>query len=213
LPEGDPWTTYYAARFAWSDSTADLYKGIGTTTLLGQSPQLEAPYFVDVRSEKTNTTILTGGLPYHRRFGLRKLDTLLLVPGETQRRFRLGIGVDVAHPYAAASEFLAPPTVLTDIGPAPGNRSGWLFHLNARNVVSTAWEPVFEGQNLHGVRTRLAETENRAVTLTIQSFRQVAKARKVDFLGGQLEELTVRDDRVTVPFKGHEWTQIEIDFE
>ena len=108
LPTGDPWANYYAARFAWGDATADLHSGLGTATLANEAPRLEAPYFIDVRCEKTNTTILTGGLPYHRRFGLRKLDTLLIVSGEAQRKFRLGIGVDEAYPYAAASEFLAP---------------------------------------------------------------------------------------------------------
>lgn len=212
LPAGDPWTTYYAARFAWSDSTADLYTGIGTATLPGESPHLEAPYFVDVRSERINTTILTGGLPYHRRYGLRKLDTLLIVAGEIQRRFRLGIGVDVPYPHAAASEFLAPPAVLAGIGSPPATRSGWLFHLNARNIVATAWEPIFEGERLRGIRTRLAETEDRAATLTLQSFRQIAMARKVDFLGQQIAELNVQNDRVTLPFRGHEWMQIEVDF-
>ncbi len=212
LPSGDPWTNYYAARFAWSDATADLFSGIGTAAVKNDSPQLEAPHFVDVRCEKIKTTILTGGLPYHRRFGLRKLDTLLIVAGEKQRRFRLGIGVDVAYPYSTAQEFLAPDTILADVGPAPGSRSGWLFHLNARNVVATSWEPVFDAGRLRGVRVRLAETENRAVELVVRGFRQVASARKTDFLGQPAEDLSVQDDRVDLPIQGLEWTQIEIDF-
>lgn len=212
LPTGDPWNNYYAARFAWGDATADLFTGLGTATLACDSPQLEAPYFVDVRCEKINTTILTGGLPYHRRFGLRKMDTLLIVSGEPQRKFRLGIGTDVPYPYAAASEFLAPETVLGDVGQAPGPQSGWLFHINARNVVATSWEPIFDGQRLLGVRMRLAETENRKVDLALQCFRQVSRARKVDFLGEALEELPVDGDRVTLTARGHEWMQVEVEF-
>ena len=213
LPAGDPWNNYYAARFAWSDATTDFFTGLGTATLPCDSRQLETSQFIDLRCEKINTTILTGGLPYHRRFGLRKMDSLLIVPGETQRRFRLGVGVDVAYPFAAASEFLAPESILTDVGPAPAVRSGWLFHLNAKNVVATAWEPIYDGKQLRGVRARLAETENRDVNLTLQCFCQVAQARKVDFLGEQAEDLNVDGDRVTVPTKGHEWMQIEIDFQ
>jgi alpha-mannosidase len=212
LPSGDPWSNYYAARFAWSDATTDFFTGLGTATLATESPQLEAPYFIDLRCEKLNTTILTGGLPYHRRFGLRKMDTLLIVSGETQRNFRLGIGIDVAHPYAATSEFLAPESVLTDVGAAPETRSGWLFHINAKNVVTTSWEPIYDGQKLRGVRARLAETENRGGEFAVRCFCQVAKARKLDLLGEKIEELPVDGDRVTVPAKGHEWTQIEIDF-
>ena len=74
--------------------------------------QFESPHFLDIRRDKQRTTLLCGGLPYHRRFGLRKLDTLLVVQGETARSFRLGIGIDVPHPMAAALGFLAPPLVL-----------------------------------------------------------------------------------------------------
>ncbi len=212
LPENAPWTNYYAARFAWGDATADVFAGVSTTTLADESPRLEAPYFVDVCSEKIRTTILTGGLTYHRRFGLRKLDTLLITAGESQRRFRLGLAIDPPYPFAAATEFLAPASVLSDIGPSPGPRTGWFFHLNARNVVTTFWEPVFEGQAFRGVRVRLAETENRAVDLRLRCLRPVVAARRTDFLGNQVEELVASEDCVTVPLKGHEWTQVEIDF-
>ena len=49
-------------------------------------------------------------------------------------------------PMRPATEFLAPESVIADVGAAPGPRSGWLFHLNAKNVVATSWEPVFEGR-------------------------------------------------------------------
>lgn len=212
LPENAPWTNYYAARFAWGDATADVFAGVSTTTLAAESPRMEAPYFVDVCSEKIRTTILTGGLTYHRRFGLRKLDTLLITAGESRRRFRLGLAIDPPYPFAAATEFLTPASVLSDIGPSPGPRTGWFFHLNARNVVTTSWEPVIEGQTLRGVRVRLAETENRAVDLRLRCHRQVAAARRTNFLGNQIEELGVSEDCVTAPLKGREWTQIEIDF-
>ena len=212
LPDGDPWANYYAARFAWSDATTDFFIGSGNTTLPSQSMRLETPSFIDLRSEKTNTTLLTAGLPYHRRFGLRKLDTLLIVPGETQRSFRLGIGVDVPYPYAAANAFLAPEFVLSHVGPSPGTATGWLFHINAKNVIATSWEPIFDEHRLRGVRTRLAETENRKVDVVLQCFRQVAKARKVDFLGQNIEDLAVDGDRITVPANGHEWMQVEVDF-
>jgi len=51
---------------------------------------LEAPQFLDLRSAGGRTVILPGGLPFHRRGGGRMLDTLLVVQGESARRFRLG---------------------------------------------------------------------------------------------------------------------------
>ena len=62
------------------------------------------------------------------------------------------------------------------------------------------------------MRARLAETENRRVDFALRCFRQVAEARKVDFLGEKIEELPVDGDCVTVPAKGYEWMQVEIDF-
>ncbi|MHB8902967.1 MAG: glycoside hydrolase family 38 N-terminal domain-containing protein, partial [Thermoguttaceae bacterium] len=191
LPDGDPWKTYFAARFAWSDSTAEVHRCLGTVTVPVEATHVETPWFVDVRSEKIHTTIFTAGLPWHRHLGPRKLDTLLIVPGETQRQFRLGVGIDVPYPFAAATELLAPATQIDQVGPPPGPTSGWLFHLNARNVVATAWEPLFDGPNLRGLRVRLAETENRQATLTLQSCRPIARARRTDFLGEQPEELAV----------------------
>ena len=68
--------------------------------------------FLDIRCAGRRTTLLCGGLPYHRRLGDRKLDTLLVVRGETARSFRLGVGIDVPHPVAAAIEFLSPPFIV-----------------------------------------------------------------------------------------------------
>ncbi len=58
------------------------------------------------------TSLLTGGLPYHRRSSMRVIDSLLIVRGESSRRFSLGIGIDVANPAAAAADLIAPCTVL-----------------------------------------------------------------------------------------------------
>lgn len=212
VPDGDPWTTYYAARFAWSDPGANLYGGLGTASFARESPQIEAPYYLDVRGETLRTTILTGGLPYHRRLGLRKLDTLLIVAGETQRKFQFGVGIDLPHAYPAAMELLAPETVLRNAGPAPDNRTGWLFHLSAKNVVATAWEPIVCSDRVTGVRVRLAENENRAVETVLRCFRPVATARKVDFLGENAKQLAIDGDRVRLHIGGHQWLQVEIEF-
>ena len=139
-PGANPWDSYYAARFAWKDETAEL--STAASNLANVPTELDADRiaaFLDIRRGKQRTTLLCGGLPYHRRLGLRKLDTLLVVQGETARSFRLGIGIDVPHPLAAALGFLAPPLVLAD-QPPPPTPTGWLFHLDCRNVLATHWE-------------------------------------------------------------------------
>ena len=126
--------------------------------------QLESPHFIDIRTAKTRTTLLVGGLPYHCRVGPRKLDSLLIVPGESCRRFRLGIGIDLPSPLAAAVEFMVPPTMLACSAPRSGN-SGWLFHLDVRSVVATHWEPT-----AGGFRLRLLETDGRHVQLNLRAW-------------------------------------------
>ena len=211
-PEGDPWNSYYASRFAWGDATADVF---GSASLMSRPidrPQVESPYYIDVRSERKRITILTGGLPYHRRFGLRKLDTLLIVPGEKARSFRLGVGIDLTHPVPAALDFLAPPHVLAEnTRPAVGE-SGWLFHTSAKNVLATHWEPILANDKPRGCRLRLLETEGRPCKLDLRCFRPVKSARKVDFQGENPEDLSVADDKTALDLKAHEWVEIEVAF-
>ena len=210
-PEADPWDSYYGVRFAWGDATADVFRSVNQISRPTEASRLEAPHFVDIRGEKTRTTILTGGLPYHRRFGLRKLDTLLVVRGETARRFRLGVGVDLRHPLPAALDFLAPQTMALPLERAapPAVPSGWLFHLDARNVVATHWEPVAAEARIVGFRVRLLETEGRRAKAVLRCFRPVGSAQRIDFGQQPPSELSVQDDQIKIDVGPHQFTQIE----
>lgn len=208
-PSANPWDSYYAARFAWHDATADIFRDVNSTTQPTDTVCLESPRFIDIRSAKLNSTILTGGLPFHRRFGLRKLDSLLIVKGEASRRFRLGIGIDLPRPSASAMSFLAPATVVNETAAPLANPSGWLFHIDARNVVSTAWEPIVEDGRLAGFAARLLETEGRNTCAHLRCFRSVAQAETTDFLGQDRDDLTVENDRITIDLAAYEWVQIE----
>lgn len=211
-PDANPWNSYYAARFAWGDATADVYRGVSLASRPTERQQVESPHFVEIRSERKRITILTGGLPYHRRFGLRKLDTLLVVRGETARSFRLGIGVDLTHAVPAALGFLAPEHVHAEKAPPPSTDTGWLFHVDAKNVIATHWEPLLRDGQVAGFRVRLLETEGRRSEAHLRSFRPVASARKVDFQNEQPTELPVADDKITIDLKAHEWVQVEAEF-
>ncbi len=127
----DPWNSYIAARFAWDDSAATVYRGVQLNRQATTARRIEAPEYVEIEGGSGSTTILTGGHPYHRRTGDRALDTLLIVRGETARRFVLGIGLDVPHPHVAALELLSPPLMVTEVNRAPtAAETGWLFHLD-----------------------------------------------------------------------------------
>jgi len=207
-PRADPWNSYYACRFAWGDEAAELHRSVGLTSQVTDARNLEAPYFVEIRAAKTRATILTGGWPYHRRVGTRMLDSLLVVRGESRRRFRLGVGAGLAHPAEHALAMLDPPAVVA-CGTAPKAASGWLFHLDARNVVATHWEAVDEGGQTTGFRARLWETEGRSGRVHLRLFRPPVDARRVGFAGQTLADLTIEGDTIAVDFSPFEWLEVE----
>jgi alpha-mannosidase len=233
LPDGNPWDSYYACRFAWSDETWELARSVNWAARPTESEQLEAPLFIDVRRDEQRTTLLTAGLPYHRRRGLRKIDSLLIVRGETARSFRLGVGIDLPNPTTAALSFLAPPIAVPCSAPPP-KPSGWLFHLDHRNVIATHWEPLWEEDSgvrvqdsgvsnpqslipnpsslLRGFRVRLLETEGRPAQLALRCFRPIASAEKREAGGLPPSHLNVEDDRVLIPIGPYQWFDVEARF-
>lgn len=210
-PGPNPWDCYYASRFAWSDATASLYRAVNLADRPTEAALIEAPLMLDIRSAKTRTTILSAGLPYHRRFGLRKLDTLLIVAGESARRFRLGIGIDLPGPVAGAWQFLAPPPVVEEVA-APGTAAGWLFLVEARNVMASGWQPFWDSAGLAGLRVQLWETEGRQTRLGLRACRPPRWARRIDPPDAPARPLAVEGDRVTIELAAHAWANVEIGF-
>jgi len=211
-PDADPWNSYYAARFAWGHDAPTLYRGANQATLATDAAQLESPQFVEVRGQAGRTTILTAGLPCHRRHGLRKLDSLLIVRGETARRFRLGIGIDLAPAMAAALDFAAPKQIIP-VAARPKSDSAWLFHLDLRSVIATHWEAIQEGGSAAGFRVRLLETEGRQAPLVLRSFRAVHSAQKAGGADRPPIELSIDGDRIAVPLRPYEWAEVETRFQ
>ncbi len=208
-PRADAWNSYYAARFAWADAAADIFRSVSWGTQATDAKKLEAPLFIEARTENTRTSILTGGLPYHRRIGFRMLDSLLVVRGESRRRFRLGVGFDLAYSLPAALELLSPPIVLADRSAPPQPAASWLFHIDAKNIVATHWEPLAEDGRPIGVRVRLLETEGRAGRAVLRGFRSIGSTRQVDYQGQTLVDLPLEEGGVRLDFSAHEWVEVE----
>jgi alpha-mannosidase len=214
MPEGDPWHNYYAARFAWSDSTAELARGVGGARERTEAKRLEAPQFVEITTTNQRTAVLTAGLPYHRRVGFRMLDSILICPGEQARSFRLGVGIDVAQPALAAMELIAPDMALLETAPPPQAATGWFFHVDAKNVAATHWEPLAATADhaAGGFRARLIETAGQAGTVHLRSFRSLASARQLDFQHQPLVDLTVEGDKIVIDITAFEWIELEAFF-
>lgn len=209
-PRADPWNSYFGCRFAWADEGAELFRTVNQTRHPVANKQFEAPQYIDVVTEPKRTTILTGGLPYHRRIGGRMLDTLLVVRGERQRRFRLGIGIDLPHPAHDAWALVGPKIAVPQQTPPPAPaRSGWLFHLDNRAVQATSWTPLVEGGKVVGFRARLLETTGRAAKVKLTALRDLRTARQLDFRQQSLGDCPLEGGALRVELGGHEWTEVE----
>jgi alpha-mannosidase len=220
----DPWNSYCCARFAWPDEQAELYRGVSLARVKTTVNRLEAPEFIEIDSGGGRVAILTGGLPYHRRSDSRMLDSILVVRGETANRFKLGIGVDLPQPAAAAVELLRPTLVHCDTSSPAKNATGWFFHTGAKNLIATHWEPLYAKPATEsqaetstdsgvrvaiGFRVRLLEIGGTAGRVPLRAFKPLRYARQVDFMGETILELYVDDDKIMLDFGPNELVEIE----
>jgi alpha-mannosidase len=209
-PTADAWSSYYACRFAWQEELCEIRRSIHGASFGTDLKRFEAPDYIEIIGSKARTAILTGGLPYHQRIGPRMLDSLLVVHGETARQFRLGIALEHAQPWQAAEELIAPSPVVTGAYPAPpGASTGWLFHIDARNVAATYWVPIIEAGASIGFQARLLERAGHGGSVTLRTFREISSAHRLTFAGQRAEELPVAGDRIRIEMSGHEWLELE----
>ncbi len=212
-PQTDPWRSYFACRFAWPSEVADLERSYHDQRRPSKARRLESPLLVLVDDGAQKTTILTGGLPYHRRVGPRMLDTLLIAGHEVERTFHLGIGLDLKQPLREALGMLLPDLTVPHLAGVTATRSAWLFHLDARNACITGLQPLLQDDRVVGVRFRIAETDGRSSSVCLRSFRPFQSARKVDAAGQTISSCDVVEDQLCFALAAHELTEIEACFQ
>ena len=98
---------------------------------------------------------------------------------------------------------------MTGLYPRPGAEKGWLFHIDAKNVIATHWAPVVHEQSITGFRARLLELAGRGTSVTLRTFRNVARARHIDLRGDPAENLSVEEDRIRFDLSAHELFELE----
>jgi alpha-mannosidase len=224
-PEGDPWSNYYGCRFAYNDVTAALTRSVLAGAHGFQGQRIESPHYLEIASEETRTTIVSGGLPFYRKTGDRLVDALLAVAGEERRSFTFWVVMDTPFPLEAALDALSPAIVVPGVpGPPPAGTAGWLLNVNPRNVQLTAIMPLrpnpesdaSEGQDENdvgpGFGVRLVETEGRHRTVRLHAFRAPRKARQRDFRGETVAELRIEDEAVLVDMTAYEIADVELWF-
>src|SRR5262249_11007388 len=180
MPDAEPWHNYYTARFAWHDESASLTRSAMMGAHETAEERIESLHYLEIATPEQRTTILAPGLPFYRKTGARMIDSLLVVPRETERKFRFTIAVDQDYPMQSALDALTPAVVVpVSAGPPRSGLAGWFFHLGTRQVQivqmlplapETAAPPppegLAEGVSARagcGCALRLVETEGRPV--------------------------------------------------
>ncbi len=206
----DPWNSYFCCRYAWANESAQLWRTVNQIRDRAEAKRLEAPNYLEIDDDGHRTVVLTGGLPYHRRTDPRMLDTLLIVAGEEARRFELGLGLDVKYPLQESLAFMTPVVPIpSEAPPMAGPSSSWLFHIDSRNLVATAWSPLVEQDRVVGFLVRLLETAGRAAHAKLQSCIPIVSARRRDFTGENMGSCTIESGAAVVDISAHCWVEVE----
>ena len=208
-PRAEAWASYYACRFAWADETTALGRGVFLMHQPTTAKRPESPYYIELETDLTSTLILPDGLPHHLLTGERMLDTLLIGKGETRRKFRFGIVLEADHPAAAAQAFMEPAITVPGAARPTSGATGWLFFVDAKNVVATHWETLNEGDSVVGFRVRLMETEGLSGRIELRTIRPLKEARHVDGRGDTILTLKPEGDRVGLDIGPYEWLEVE----
>jgi alpha-mannosidase len=229
MPDAEPWHNYYTARFAWHDESASLTRSAMMGAQETAEERIESLHYLEIATPEQRTTILAPGLAFYRKTGARMIDSLLVVPRETERKFRFTIAVDQDYPMQSALDALTPAVVVpVSAGPPRSGSAGWFFHLGTRQVQivqmlalaaetadlspAEAAQPVSPPTGC-GCALRLVETEGRPVRARLRCFRTPRRARQRDFRGKTVCELAIDGDAVLVDLASFEIGDIEIRFD
>jgi len=205
----DPWKSYLANRLAWGDVGALVTRNFHEIEQPVEGRRIAAPLYLQIDNGLHRVCLLPNGLPHHLLTGLRKLDTLLKVRGESHHSVKLMLGVDVAQPFFAACQSMTDPATVSGVA-SPKPDHAWLFHLGARNVTATNWESIVEGEQVVGVRCRLLETAGKACRAKLETSRNLTSARIVDFQGAPLADCPLDNGKAVIEMTPFEWSQVEL---
>jgi hypothetical protein len=196
-PTGYPWHSYYGARFAWRDDRATLLRGTCGISGVTTHSRPMTPDFLELRSGSARTALFPGGLPFHQRHGGRMLDVVLRPEGESAPGFELAIGLDREQPAQTALGLASPvAAVPTAQGPPHVGPSGWLFHLDAPNLMATSVRPM---RGATAVVARLLEVSGYGGGATWRCARAPKDAALLEPDGTVMMPLTTAGD--AVPFE------------
>lgn len=207
---GYAWHAYFGARFAGADDRATLLRGTFGRASVTTHHRPGSSDFIEWRSSKTSTLLVTGGLPFAQRHGSRMLDVLLQTTGETATSFELYLGCDRPQPAYAAQGVASPIAVVpVDRGPPPAGPEGWLAYLDASHVSLTSMRPQPDSSS---ILARLFEVNGVGGPAVLRWARNPVSAAVVDGDGSLMMNAFVDDDAVTCDVMAHDLVNLRIDW-
>ncbi len=221
-PAGYGWHAYYGARFAWREERAALYRSINGSPFFSTHPRPQSPDYLEIRLPPQNVAILTGGLPFHQRQGGRMVDVILVPEGEKAAEFELGIVLDRDQPIQTALGYASPVAVVpTTKGPPHVGASGWLFHVDASNLLMTRMVPgrmeVREGAEpppgpADAVTARFLECANYSGFAEFRCVRDPVRAVLLDGRGQHLVQANTHGDVVNLEVSPNDLVHVQVEF-
>jgi hypothetical protein len=217
-PAGSPWQAYFGAQFAWRDERALVLRGLGGMSHVTTHLRPQTPDFLEIRLARQSTTIFTGGLPFHQREGGRMVDVILVPPGETEQVFDLALGLDREQPMQTALGLVTPVLVVPATkGPPHVGPKGWLFHLDASNILLTSLRPGSIGPGdgtapADSITARVLECAGTSTAAELHCVRAPKRVVMVDARGAVVAEGSASGDAALMHIGPGEWAHLRVDF-
>ncbi len=216
---GYPWHAYFGSRFAWRDERGVLLRGSCGTSYITNHTRPQTPDFLELRMGRTSTVIFPGGLPFHQRQEGRMLDIILQPEGEETRVFDLGIALDRDMPMQTALGLTSPLAIVpTTKGPPHTGSSGWLFHLDAPNLLLTRVMPgpfecrSGEPPSQDAITARLFECAGHSGHAELRCVRNPRRAVILDARGNFLLEASPAGDAVLLEVSPNDLVHVQVEF-
>jgi hypothetical protein len=215
-PAGYGWHAYYGARFAWRDERATLLRGVNGSSYITTQTRPQTPDYLELRMSRQSTVIFPGGLPFHQRHENRMLDVILIPEGEKGQVFDLALALDREHPMQTALGMITPvPLVPTPKGPPHVGAAGWLFHLDAPNLVLTGLRPVTDSNHhpADAVRVRCLECSAYGGQADLRCPRDPHRAALLDVRGTHHLDASTQGDAASFEVMPGDLVNLQVDFE
>ena len=139
------------------------------------------------------------------------LDVILLAEGDQTQTFDLALGLDREHLMHTALGIVTPVSILpTTKGPPHVGATGWLFHLDAPNLVLTGMRPAPDGAD--GVIARLFECVGHNGSAELRSPRDPIRAGTQDARGTPLLDASLYGDAASFEAAPGDLLHLRVDF-